>query len=90
MGSFFIALIIKFIMSEVCLVDLKKDSEFKISKIDINEKALFMQLKNLGFEVGEVIKLLNWNFGRKSYLVKVMGVNYAIDKLIAERIFGYE
>lgn len=77
-------------MSEVRLVDLKKDGEFKITKIDIKEKALCVQLKNLGFEVGEVIKLLNWNLGRKSYLVKVMGVNYAIDKLIAERIFGHE
>ncbi len=77
-------------MNEICLTDLKKGGGFKIIKIDIKEKDLNAQLKNLGFEVGENIKLLNWNFGKKSYLVKVMGVNYAIDKMIAERILGSE
>ena len=35
---------------------------------------------------GEKIRKLTSNYGKSSYLVKVVGINYAIDKKVAEKI----
>lgn len=86
MGYFFYAQKIKFIMSK-SLINLQKNKQAKIEKIEIKDNKVKLQLKNLGFEIGEEIKLLNYNYNKTSYLIKVMGVNYAIDKTICENIF---
>jgi ABC-type cobalamin/Fe3+-siderophores transport system ATPase subunit len=42
------------------------------------------------FLEGEEIKLLNYNYNKESYLVKVMNINYAVDKKICEEIIVCE
>ena len=76
MSYFFYALKIKFNMNEKRLVDLK------INEVSVIKK----QIKNLGFIEGEEIKLLNYNYNKECYLVKVMNINYAVDKKICEEI----
>ena len=69
------------------LCSVKTEEYYVIKSIEVLDVALNKQLKNLGFLVGEKMKVMKTNYGKTSYLVKVMGVNYAIDKKVAERIF---
>ena len=73
-------------MTEKSLIDLKLNEIALIKKVVIEDEKIKVQLSNLGFLVGEEIKLLNYNYNKESYLVKVMNINYAIDKKICERI----
>lgn len=66
---------------------LQKNEQAKIEKIELKDGRVKLQLEKLGFLTGEKIKLLNYNYNKTSYLIKVMGVNYAIDKAICENIF---
>ena len=77
-------------MKEKCLVNLKINETSIIKKIEVKDEKINKQLFNLGFMPGENIKLLNYNFNKQSYLVKVMNINYAIDKKICEGIVLYE
>ena len=49
-----------------------------------------IHLKNLGFEIGENIQLLKYNYKKLGFMVKVMGVNFVVDKKVAEMIYVYE
>ena len=86
MSYFFYALKIKFNMNEKQLINLKISEVAKIKQVNINDEKIKNQLYNLGFWVGEEIKLLNHNFNKETFLVKVMGINYAVDKKICEGI----
>lgn len=72
------------------LSELNINEEAVIYKIENQNKAIENQLKSLGFLEGEKIILLNHNYNKKSYLVKVMGINYAIDAKICEGIIVCE
>ncbi len=86
MSYFFYAQKIKFNMKEKRLVDLKVNEFGVIKRIQIKDENIKKQIINLGFIEGEEIKLLNHNYNKESYLVKVMNINYAIDKKICEEI----
>ena len=73
-------------MNEKLLVDLKINEVCVIKKIRLENEKIKNQLSSLGFLEGEEIRLLNYNYNKKSYLVKVMNINYAIDKKICEGI----
>ena len=73
-------------MNEKCLIDLKLNEAALIKKVVIDDEKIKVQLSNLGFLVGEEIKLLNYNYNKESYLVKVMNINYAIDRKICKGI----
>lgn len=77
-------------MNEKCLVDLKINEVAKIKQINIKDEKVKMQLSNLGFIIGEKIKLLKYNYNKEGFLVKVMNVNYAIDRKICEGIIVCE
>lgn len=77
-------------MNEKCLVDLKINEVAKIKQINIKDEKVKMQLSNLGFIIGERIKLLKYNYNKEGFLVKVMNVNYAIDRKICEGIIVCE
>ena len=64
--------------------------EYKIDSIDGCDESVKNHLINLGFLRGEKIVVLKKNFGKKSLLVKVMNINYAIDKIICDSIIIYE
>lgn len=59
---------------------------FIITKIILREKEIEHRLKCLGFLEKEKIKILKYNYNKTCYLIKIMGVNYMIDKKICEGI----
>lgn len=89
-GYFFCWEIIKFIMNEKRLSQCKLKKNYKICRIEIKDKNLFEQLKNLGIVVGREIEFKTSNYGKKSFMVSVMGINYALDKAICENIWVNE
>lgn len=73
-------------MNEKKLINLKINEVGIIKEVNVKDENIKRQLANLGFYKGEEIKLLNYNYNKESYLVKVMNVNYAVDKKICEGI----
>ena len=72
-------------MKEMWLSDGVIGQEYVIEKILVNEK-IRLHLENLGFIKNEKIKLLKHNYKNKSLLVKVFGINYALDIEIAKKV----
>ncbi len=81
--------IINFNMKECRVCDLKENDICKILELKFDDYALKKQLENLGFLKHQNLMVVKISFGAKTYLVKVMGINYAIDKKIAEGVFVY-
>ena len=73
-------------MNVIRLSDAKKDQEYFIEEICVKNENIKNQLKNLGIIKNEKIKFLNYNYGKKSLLIKVMNINYAIDKSICDDV----
>lgn len=63
---------------------------YKICEIKNTNNFMKIHLKNLGFEIGENIQLLKYNYKKLGFMVKVMGVNFVVDKKVAEMIYVYE
>ncbi len=77
-------------MKEIQITKCKAGSVYKICRFEIEDKNLLSQLGNLGIVKGKNIEVRLSNYGKKSFLVSVMGINYALDKLICERIWVYD
>lgn len=75
-------------VSNLCECVFNKN--YKIDSVNVDDKKLKIQLKNLGFENGEIVRVLRCNYGRSSFLVEVMDVTYALDKKICQLIFVKE
>ena len=73
-------------MKNIKLIETVKNKVYKITKIDIDDKKLLNELNNFGIKQGNYITLLGSNYGKKSYLVCVNKVNFAIDKSICEKV----
>ena len=74
----------------VKLIDVKRNQNFVIEKIDIEDGKIVKQLKNLLIDEGRKISLLYTNYGAKTFMVKVDGTSFAIDRKIVEKIFVKE
>ena len=70
---------------ELCLCDCEINKEYVISKIVQNDM-IKNRLMCFGFLPKEKIKLLKYNYKNTCCLVKVMGINYAVDKKVCEGI----
>ena len=68
------------------LTDCVFNKEYQIKEIINLDNGLKKRLIDLGFKENEKIKVLKNNYFNKSYLVKIVGINYAIDKKICENI----
>ena len=77
-------------MNEKRLSQCKLKNIYKISRIETQDKALLAQLKNLGFVKNREIEIKSSNYGKKSFMVSVMGINYALDKVVCENIWVNE
>lgn len=77
-------------MKYLILSETKFNTNYVIFKIKIEDKNIKLHLNNLGFEEGQKIQILKSNYFRKTFLVKVMGINYAVDKKIIDNIIVYE
>jgi len=72
-------------MREMLLCDCQLGKDYVIDKLLTNNK-ITSHLENLGFVKKEKIKLLKHNYKNKSILVKVCGINYALDIEIAKQV----
>ena len=77
-------------MQKKLFCDAEIGKIYKILEIKTEDKKLKNRLKNLGFVEGEKIQLLKHNYKKFGCMVKVMGVNFVIDKKVSEIIFVYE
>lgn len=76
-------------MKELRLSECKEGEIYLIKNFFNLNEPLKNQLCALGFLKNERIIVLGKNYGNYSYLVKVMGINYSIDKKICEGILVY-
>ena len=67
------------------LSNCEKNKEYVIKEIKVREE-IKHRLTCLGFLPKEKIKLLKYNYNNTCYLVKVMGINYMVDKSICEEV----
>ena len=73
-------------MSKLYLSDAELNKIYRVKTIDEVDEEFQFQLKNIGLKQNEKIKVLHTNFKRKSFIVKIMGVNFAIDRKICEKV----
>ncbi len=73
-------------MIEKNLINAKKNFNYKIASVNIEDKKLLSQLNNFGIKKNSTVKVLGSNYGKKSYLIQIDGINYAIDKSICEKV----
>lgn len=76
-------------MNKIKLSECEINKSYRICEVKEENKTILAQLKNLGFTNNEKVVLLKSNYRKKSFLVKIMGINYAIDKLICDKILVY-
>ncbi len=90
MGYFFLLKLIKFNMKKINITEAKFNKEYLICDILIREEKLKKHLKNLFIKHGEKIKVLKKSYMGKSYIIKVLGINYATEKEVCEKIIVYD
>lgn len=73
-------------MEVLKLSEAKIGKTYKVIKVNILGKELLNQLNNIGLSENQKITLLQTNYRKKSFIVKVMGVNFAIDRKICEKV----
>lgn len=73
-------------MIEKNLINAKKNFNYKIASVNIEDKKLLSQLNNFGIKKNSTVKVLGSNYGKKSYLIQIDGINYAIDKSICDKV----
>ena len=69
-------------MNELNLTNCVKNVSYKIKDICLSNNDIIKLLSNLGIKVNEEIVVLSSNYCKKSFLVNVCGINYALDKKI--------
>lgn len=74
-------------MTKINLSSAKKYKKYKIKALDIDNNQVSKFLDSLGFRINEEIELRGTNYKKSSYLIKVMGISYMIDKDVCDRIY---
>lgn len=69
------------------LFDAEFKKEFIIKKIILEDKKVQEMLSNLGVKENEKIKKICSNYFKNSFMVSVVGINFALDKQILKGIF---
>ena len=72
-------------MNKIQLSDALKNKKYKIITIECDEK-IKNRLSELGVEEGRIIEVRHYNFGKKSLMIKVLGVRLVIEKKLCEKI----
>ena len=62
-------------MTKIKLSECKTNKTYLVCDLKEENKEIILQLKNLGFSVGEKVELIKSNYRKKSFLVIVMGIN---------------
>lgn len=77
-------------MENLTLSKCKPFKVYKIKEILVSDVAVKNQLKNLGIAERQNIEVVASNYGKKSYLVRIHNMTYAIDKQICDEVVCYE
>jgi len=72
--------------NEIRLNNAKKNVIYIIKRLDLENLNYVSLLNNLGIIEKEKIILLKTNYGNKTMLVNVSGINFALDKKLCEGI----
>lgn len=72
------------------LCECEKDKEYLIYDIQIKDKDILRRLENLFIKTNEKIIVKYKSYGSKAFIIKALGINYAIDKKICESIIVYD
>lgn len=73
-------------MKNIPLTNCEINRNYEIKEINLKDNQIVSQLKNYGIEVGGRIKVLLYNYGRKTALIESCGVNYMLGKNICDEI----
>ena len=71
------------------LTECELNKEYVIYEINIKEKNLLQHLDNLFIKKNQKIKLMFKSYKGNSFIIKSLGINYALDKNICENIIVY-
>lgn len=63
------------------------DKVYYIDEIQIKDKVVKEKIMSMGIVKNQKASVLNCNYGKTSFLIKVMNVNYVIDKKICDEIY---
>lgn len=77
-------------MKEICLSECVFHKVYVISNVSMQDCDLKYKLEKLGFLKNEKIEILRTNYSGCSYLVKLMGIHFAIDKKICDKVIVYD
>lgn len=68
------------------LIDGKKNQEYTIKKINIENEQILKMLSTFGVLENEKIIVYSSNFFKTAFMVSVLGINFALDKSILKEI----
>ena len=74
-------------MNKIRLSEADRFKCYYIDEIKVKEEFIKTRLEKFGLLKNQKIELLFYNYGKNSFLIKVMGVKYAIDKCICDEIY---
>ena len=74
-------------MNKIRLSDAQKFKEYYIDEVNVKDEFIKTRLEKFGVLENHKIKLLFNNYGKSSFLIKVMDIKYAIDKKICDEIY---
>lgn len=77
-------------MKILSLDKCKLKKQYLIYDIKISDQNIKRHFENLLITKGEKIEICHKNYGCKAFIVKVLGINYAIEKEICKEIFVYD
>ena len=77
-------------MNKINLAECKLNKEYFIVEVDIENEKLKKHLEHLFIKKGERISIIKKSYKSKAYIVKVLGINYAIELSICLKVFVYD
>lgn len=71
---------------EKSLLNVKKNTKYKIKDIKIQNTEIVTLLSNLGINKNENVTVLKSNYLNKTILINISGTNFALDSHLCEGI----
>lgn len=77
-------------MTKLNLSECEFHKKYIVKKIDVIDQVLKRQLENIGLVESESIELVCTNYGKSSYLVKIMDIGFGMDKSLLDKVTVYD
>lgn len=82
--------LINFIMKYKNLCKCIIGKEYLICDLTLSDEKILKHLENLFIKKGAKITVKHKSYGDRAYIIKSLGINYAIEKKICENILVYD